>query len=255
MAQGTTRGVPIDIDPLLAADSDLLVPSQKAVKSYIDNTSIKSINSLTATAQTLSSADLTITSAVSTHSFVIANNAVTNAKLRQSAGFSVVGRASITTGDVADITASTANSALRLNPSGTALAFSTAPLSVLISNHNTTAVLSSTNYIQITGAVSAVAVGSIASRQTAFPIGSTAQNMYVKTNSTQSATGSLVISLTIATTPSALSVTIAAGSALGTFSNTVNAVAITAGNLLTYEIKNNATATSASITTISTCFY
>jgi hypothetical protein len=34
MAQGTTKGVPIDIDPLLAADSDLLVPSQKAVKSY-----------------------------------------------------------------------------------------------------------------------------------------------------------------------------------------------------------------------------
>ena len=37
MAQGTTRGVPIDVDPLLAADSDLLVPSQKAAKSYIDN--------------------------------------------------------------------------------------------------------------------------------------------------------------------------------------------------------------------------
>jgi hypothetical protein len=34
MAQGTTRGVPIDTDPLLAADSDLLVPSQKAVKTY-----------------------------------------------------------------------------------------------------------------------------------------------------------------------------------------------------------------------------
>ena len=34
MAQGTTKGVPIDIDPLLAADSDLLVPSQKAVKTY-----------------------------------------------------------------------------------------------------------------------------------------------------------------------------------------------------------------------------
>lgn len=37
MAQGTTKGVPIDIDPLLAADSDLLVASQKAVKAYIDN--------------------------------------------------------------------------------------------------------------------------------------------------------------------------------------------------------------------------
>jgi hypothetical protein len=37
MAQGTTRGVPIDRDPLLAADSDLLVPSQKAIKTYVDN--------------------------------------------------------------------------------------------------------------------------------------------------------------------------------------------------------------------------
>ncbi len=36
MAQGTTKGVPIDTDPLLAADSDLLVPSQKAVKTYAD---------------------------------------------------------------------------------------------------------------------------------------------------------------------------------------------------------------------------
>jgi len=37
MAQGFTRGVPIDIDPTLAADSDLLVPSQKAIKTYVDN--------------------------------------------------------------------------------------------------------------------------------------------------------------------------------------------------------------------------
>jgi hypothetical protein len=37
MAQGTTKGVPIDIDNTLAADSDILVPSQKAVKAYITN--------------------------------------------------------------------------------------------------------------------------------------------------------------------------------------------------------------------------
>jgi hypothetical protein len=36
MAQGTTKGVPIDVDPTLAADSDLLVPSQKAVKTHVD---------------------------------------------------------------------------------------------------------------------------------------------------------------------------------------------------------------------------
>lgn len=33
MAQGTTKGVPIDIDSNLVANSDLLVPSQKAVVS------------------------------------------------------------------------------------------------------------------------------------------------------------------------------------------------------------------------------
>jgi hypothetical protein len=37
MAQGTTKGVPIDTDPNLLPDSDLLVPSQKAVKTYTDN--------------------------------------------------------------------------------------------------------------------------------------------------------------------------------------------------------------------------
>jgi hypothetical protein len=36
MAQGTTKGVPIDVDSTLAANSDLLVPSQKAIKSYVD---------------------------------------------------------------------------------------------------------------------------------------------------------------------------------------------------------------------------
>jgi hypothetical protein len=36
MSQGFTSGLPIDTDPTLAADSDLLVPSQKAVKAYAD---------------------------------------------------------------------------------------------------------------------------------------------------------------------------------------------------------------------------
>ena len=36
MAQGFTRGVPIDTDPTLSLDSDLVVPSQKAVKTYVD---------------------------------------------------------------------------------------------------------------------------------------------------------------------------------------------------------------------------
>lgn len=36
MGQGYTKGIPIDVDGTLAQDSDLLVPSQKAVKTYTD---------------------------------------------------------------------------------------------------------------------------------------------------------------------------------------------------------------------------
>jgi len=36
MSQGTTKGVPIDVDSTMAQNSDQLVPSQKAVKAYID---------------------------------------------------------------------------------------------------------------------------------------------------------------------------------------------------------------------------
>jgi hypothetical protein len=36
MSQGFTRGVPIDTDPTLSLDSDLVVPSQKAIKDYVD---------------------------------------------------------------------------------------------------------------------------------------------------------------------------------------------------------------------------
>ena len=46
MAQGTTKGVPIDVDPTLAADSDLLVPSQKAIKTYVDTANSTKQNTL-----------------------------------------------------------------------------------------------------------------------------------------------------------------------------------------------------------------
>lgn len=43
MAQGTTKGIPIDTDASFTADSDLLVPSQKAVKAYVAANSLGGI--------------------------------------------------------------------------------------------------------------------------------------------------------------------------------------------------------------------
>lgn len=53
----------------------------------------------------------------------IAANAVTDAKLRQSAGLSVVGRASNSTGNVADITAASANQVVRVASDGNSVGF------------------------------------------------------------------------------------------------------------------------------------
>lgn len=52
MAQGFTRGVPIDTDPTLANNSNLLVPSQYAVVQYVANqlSTISAVTSVTASA-------------------------------------------------------------------------------------------------------------------------------------------------------------------------------------------------------------
>jgi hypothetical protein len=59
MSQGFTKGTPIDTDPTLSLDSDIVVPSQKAVKTYVDNglsTKVPTTRTLTinGTAQDLS---------------------------------------------------------------------------------------------------------------------------------------------------------------------------------------------------------
>jgi hypothetical protein len=55
----------------------------------------------------------------------IADDAVTNAKIRNSAGLSVIGRSTNSAGDPADIVAATANHVLRLDGAGTTLGFGT----------------------------------------------------------------------------------------------------------------------------------
>lgn len=59
MSQGFTKGTPIDTDPTLSLDSDLVVPSQKAIKAYVDNQDALLVSSVTATAPLTSSGGTT----------------------------------------------------------------------------------------------------------------------------------------------------------------------------------------------------
>jgi hypothetical protein len=131
MSQGFTRGVPIDTDPTLSLDSDLVVPSQKAVKTYVDtglNTKQDTITLTTAgtsgpatlTGATLNipqygggnsigelTGDVTTPAATAPSQSVaatIANNAVTYAKMQAVSATSKLLGSSSTTTPVQEIT-------------------------------------------------------------------------------------------------------------------------------------------------------
>jgi hypothetical protein len=67
------------------------------------------------------------------------------------------------------------------------------------------------------------------------------------TGTSQPATGSFVITLRINGVDTALTVTIAAGAVAGTYSDLTNVVYITAGDLLTWKMVNNASTSSAAM--------
>lgn len=78
----------------------------------------------------------------------------------------------------------------------------------------------------------------------------TAANLYFTINSTQPASGSLVITMLKGGVATTLVITIAASSVAGTYSNLVNQISLAASDSITLEVKNNATAASATITRV-----
>jgi len=105
---------------------------------------------------------------------------------------------------------------------------------------------SSTIYFAITGLTAGNATET--NRQFAVPVAGTIRDFYVKMSGTQSATGTLVI--TIRNNAASSSVTLTVSSADGaspTKSNTANTLAVAAGDLISIQAVNNATVTSASI--------
>lgn len=84
-------------------------------------------------------------------------------------------------------------------------------------------------------------------RRTPMITNGTLTRLYVMTSTAQPATGSLVCTVRKNSTDQALTLTIAAGSAAGVFSDLVNSVSVLVGDQMGMKFVNNATSTSAAI--------
>ena len=109
---------------------------------------------------------------------------------------------------------------------------------------------SSTVFAAISGLTTFNATES--NRHFAVPVAGIVKNFYVKMSGTQSATGSLVITIRNNATSSAVTVTVTNGDgASPTKSDNTNTLTVAAGDLLAIQLINNATATSASVVSMS----
>lgn len=79
------------------------------------------------------------------------------------------------------------------------------------------------------------------------PVATIFSKLYVKTSNTQDASGSLVLTFRKNFADQALTVTIAANAAAGTFSDTSHSFTCAAGEVVSLQWTNNATATSAQV--------
>ena len=84
-------------------------------------------------------------------------------------------------------------------------------------------------------------------RRTPMITNGTLTRLYVMTSTAQPATGSLVCTVRKNSVDQALTITIAAGSAAGVFSDLVNSVSVLVGDQMGMKFVNNATSTSAAI--------
>lgn len=145
----------------------------------------------------------------------------------------------------------TAGQALIVNTGGTALTWG-APLQTEIISGNQDVIISSgvTTYLAFHSTSNAVE----ARRNEPMPIDGTIKKLYVITSGTQDASGSLVITARKNGSSQTLSVTIAARSGTGVYSDTSNSFTVSAGDLVSYQVVNNATATSARIVSVAVVY-
>lgn len=119
---------------------------------------------------------------------------------------------------------------------------------ILAINTGATVAASTTDYITFAGGSFGTTE---AARQFAVPFGCTAQNLYVVTSGTQSSTGPLTVTLRKNAVSTAVAVVVAANAAGGTYSDLSHTAAFAAGDLMSVQVVNLATATSTIVVGIS----
>jgi hypothetical protein len=256
------------------------------------STGINAINGITAQVQNLatgtSGTDFGISSAGSTHTFNLPTADATNRGALSSADWStfngkLTGNAPITGATATKITYDSKG----LVTAGTSLSAGDMPTGIDAANIGTGSV-SNTEFGYLDGVTSAIqtqinnkkdslAYGNVyavtvglsstvfaaisglttfnateSNRHFAVPVAGTIKNFYVKMSGTQSATGTLVITIRNNATSSSVTVTVSsADGASPTKSDNVNSLSIAAGDLLSIQLVNNATVTSASVVSMS----
>jgi hypothetical protein len=232
------------------------------------STGVNAINGITAQVQNFatgtSGTDFAISSAGSTHTFNLPTASAANRGALSSAdwttfngkqdavGFTTVGT------NLATLPNPSAVRFLRINNDNTVtartaaemvsdLGITTSSTSVLYQFANgDTLTAGATRFGALFGG-SANHNASDAVRRTPMVTNGTLSRLYVMTNTAQPATGSLVCTLRKNSVDQALTVTIAAGSAAGVFSDLVNSVSVVAGDQMGMKFVNNASGTSAAI--------
>jgi collagen type VII alpha len=138
------------------------------------------------------------------------------------------------------LTATSSTAATWQTPSGGGAA------SIFSMSYNSSTVSSSaTNYFSLNGGT-ATGNATEANRQCIVPRSGTVSALYIKTGTTHSASGSIVFTVRLNGADTALTLTIAASTAAGTFSDTTNSFSVSAGDLLTLKAANGS-GTSCSI--------
>jgi hypothetical protein len=239
MAQGTTKGVPIDVDPTLAANSDLLVPSQKAIKSYVDNNFLNPSDLSATTPLTYSSSTgvFTINQASSSANGYLTSTDWTTFNGKQDA----ISLTTTGTSGAATLVGSTLNIPQYTAPGSTQI------WGFQLANVIAAATTTWVGIGQIAGSTENVSTVII-------PVACTLSDMYTMHYSTaQPATGSQVFMVRKNGVDTALTITIAAGSAPTTtpYSLLGVSVSFTVGDKLAVRRVNNAATTGGAVNGLS----